>query len=486
MGNRLHIVGHDKGWAIKEEGIDAVESVHGTQKEALSEAHTLADEREVDIVVHRRDGTFRKVVSPAEMNGNGANSGSSTSNETVRKEVVETGTSPLSRMSWGAVVAGIFFAIASSWLMLVLGTSIGISVLDATDSTILEGGLTTWSIVWLVLTAFVAFFVGGLFTARLANNEDGLLGMLHGITLWSVTTVCMLLVSYWGIADLTGAGASALQSTASVAQSATSTASGAVTESGKALAWAGDQFAETQLAGQIQNELNQELAVAAAELDPKGGEDINPQEIKNAISSLDAELMENLATSLVQGNDGEARQTLAANTDLSDAQIGELIAGISNKIEESDAPEMVQKKLNQSVDQIAKSASQIGPSVEQQEVRKAIQEMDAETIQSVSMHLINGKPEAAKMELATSTPLEPKDVNKIVDHAQSKFQKQVEEFQSEANAVLATVTDYTQTVLWTTFGCSAMALLFAISGGMLGADLTQKQSHRVIVREQTA
>ncbi|MBA2116780.1 DUF2188 domain-containing protein [Bremerella alba] len=484
MGNPLHVVEHDNRWAIREEGSNESKATFATQEEAISEAYRLADGRETDIVVHRRDGTIQELGRDP---GVRATTNTYTANRGVRSvdEVVET-TSPISRMSWGAVIAGIFFTIASTWMMLTLGTSIGVSVMDSTDSTILDGGLTTPTVIWLILTAFVAFFVGSLFTARLADNEDSTLGVMHGVTLWSVTTVCMMVLSYWGIANLASTGASALSTTASITGDAAATATGAVTESGKALAWAGNNFAETHLADNLTQQMKDQLAQTAAEIDPEGDAEINPQEIKQAISQLDAEVMEKVATPLIQGDQEAARKVLADNTDLTEPQIDELVAGVKQKIEESDAPEAVQKKLEQSIDQIAQATANVAPSLEKREVRKAISEMNAETFSNVSYHLINGNVDAAKTELASNTPLEKQEVDKAIDHVYAQTETQIKEFKDEANAVMEEVTDYTQTVLWTTFGCSALALVFSIAGGMVGAGLTEHHTRRVVHSRQVA
>src|SRR5262245_41132357 len=61
--DRIHIVTHENGWAVKREGKSDVESVHATQKEAIDAGRDLALKTDADLVLHRTDGTFRKVVS---------------------------------------------------------------------------------------------------------------------------------------------------------------------------------------------------------------------------------------------------------------------------------------------------------------------------------------------------------------------------------------------------------------------------------------
>src|SRR5262245_7592515 len=60
---RLHIVPHEQGWALKREGANKIESTHPTQKEAIDAGRTCAQQEEVDLVVHRQDGTFRNVLT---------------------------------------------------------------------------------------------------------------------------------------------------------------------------------------------------------------------------------------------------------------------------------------------------------------------------------------------------------------------------------------------------------------------------------------
>lgn len=484
MGTPLHVVEHDNGWAIKEEGSNEFKTTFASQEEAISEAFRLADDRKCDVVVHRSDGTIQELDRNRDVRA--TTSHFSTPRTVERVDEVVDRTSPISRMSWGSVIAGIFFTITATWMMLTLGASIGISVMDATNSTILDGGLTTPTVIWLILTSFVAFFVGSLVTARLANNEDSSLGMLHGITLWSVATVCMMVLSYWGIAGLANTGVSALSATATITGEAAGSAAGAMTESGKALAWAGEEFAETKLAKDLSNQMKDRLAQSAADLDPEGNAEVNPDDIKKAIAKLDTKVIEDVATPLIEGKEDEARKVLADKTDLTEAQINDLIAGVKEKIKESDAPEALQKKFEQSADAIAQAASEVAPSLKKHEVSKAITEMDSETFSNVSYHLINGNVDAAKNELAANTPLDKQEIDSAVNEVYAETEIQIQKFQDEANAVMEEVTDYTQTVLWTTFGCSALALVFSILGGMVGASMTEHHMRRVVTRRQVA
>jgi len=63
MNKKLHIVPCDGEWAIREEGSEDMLALHPTQQSAIEEAIDLAHDHEVDVVVHRRDGSFRNVIN---------------------------------------------------------------------------------------------------------------------------------------------------------------------------------------------------------------------------------------------------------------------------------------------------------------------------------------------------------------------------------------------------------------------------------------
>ncbi len=62
MKNNLHIVPHEGDWAVRITGSDEPLSIQSTQEKAVAAALEIAADNEVDIVVHRRDGTFRNVI----------------------------------------------------------------------------------------------------------------------------------------------------------------------------------------------------------------------------------------------------------------------------------------------------------------------------------------------------------------------------------------------------------------------------------------
>jgi hypothetical protein len=57
--NDLHIVPHDKGWAVRRGGSTRASSIHPTQKGAQDAARAAAERDRVEVVIHGKDGRIR-------------------------------------------------------------------------------------------------------------------------------------------------------------------------------------------------------------------------------------------------------------------------------------------------------------------------------------------------------------------------------------------------------------------------------------------
>src|SRR3569623_1424459 len=121
-----------------------------------------------------------------------------------------------SRVSWGAIIAGLFFVITVSWLLFLLGSAVGISIADASDMEAIGRGFRLGAAIWIVQSGIISFFLGSWVAARLPGRPDGNDGMLHGLTLWSVAPVVMLVLGSWGIGSEIPAGQALITGTASI------------------------------------------------------------------------------------------------------------------------------------------------------------------------------------------------------------------------------------------------------------------------------
>jgi hypothetical protein len=166
----------------------------------------------------------------------------------------------LSRVSWGAVFAGLVIATALQVVLTVLGAAIGLTALDDADSGRAFG---VGAGIWALLVPLVTLFVGGLTAGRLANVRDRADGFVHGALVWGLS---LLLATY-----LLGTGASrVLGGTLNLAGNLT----------GGAVSAAGNVASRPDLdAGDVQDA----RARAAAEARERG---VTEQDVENKVAEV--------------------------------------------------------------------------------------------------------------------------------------------------------------------------------------------------------
>lgn len=132
--------------------------------------------------------------------------------------VAETHRAPVSRISWGAIVAGLFLALVTYLFLGILGTAIGAGSIDALGDRNPLAGFGTGAGVWVGVSTLLALAVGAFFAGRAAPGK----GILHGVLCWAVTT----LITVYALSSLAGG----------VLGTATRVASGGVALAGQGVA----------------------------------------------------------------------------------------------------------------------------------------------------------------------------------------------------------------------------------------------------------
>ena len=89
------------------------------------------------------------------------------------------------RISWGAIIAGVVIVLVIQMTLGVLG--IGIGALAAGPEMAEE--LAIGGMVWWIVTALIALFVGGWAAGYLAGVRERLDGVLHGVVTWGLASV---------------------------------------------------------------------------------------------------------------------------------------------------------------------------------------------------------------------------------------------------------------------------------------------------------
>ena len=110
-----------------------------------------------------------------------------------------------SRVSWGAVLSGVFVALAVQLLInqVMVWAKFGLGkVLAPTDI----AAHTTGIGLWLALSATIGVVAGCIVASRVAGSRDGANGLLHGASVWGLTVVASLVLSATGVAAIMGFG----------------------------------------------------------------------------------------------------------------------------------------------------------------------------------------------------------------------------------------------------------------------------------------
>ena len=133
-----------------------------------------------------------------------------------------------SRVSWAAIIAGAVIALAVYLVLTLLGTGIGLGVVDASD--VNPGNFGTGAAIWAVLTTIVALFGGGWVTSQLTVGENKTEAVIHGIILWGVVLFMTLWLvgvgmrtgfgAMWGIASFTSTAADDVENWEAMANNA--------------------------------------------------------------------------------------------------------------------------------------------------------------------------------------------------------------------------------------------------------------------------
>jgi hypothetical protein len=191
-------VPHEQGWALKREGESKIESVHSTQKDAIDAGRDMARQDEVDLVVHRQDGTFRNVLTYTNdamvdnTNGNGNGNGK----RVQAHDIFSVG----SRVSWGALLAGAAVSLAILSVLWMGGLALGWTVHDRMG----PRALTIAGAAWMLVSTLLALFCGGFAVSRITTGETKAEAALYGVALWG------LLFGLVGSVASTGTAAAAM------------------------------------------------------------------------------------------------------------------------------------------------------------------------------------------------------------------------------------------------------------------------------------
>ncbi len=97
------------------------------------------------------------------------------------------------RASWSAIFAGVVIAVAVQLVLGILGTGIGLSMVDPTDgSTPGAAGFGIGAGLYWLITTVIALGAGGYVAARMSGVTERFDALVHGLVVWGVTLILTL------------------------------------------------------------------------------------------------------------------------------------------------------------------------------------------------------------------------------------------------------------------------------------------------------
>jgi hypothetical protein len=225
---------------------------------------------------------------------------------------------------WSAIFAGWLIAFSTAVLFYLLGSAIGISTVNATES--VNKGIAISSVVWVFLSYTVSLFFGGMAASWFTEAADRASGALHGVLVWGLSG---LLTAAFGLSGLmygTAAAGKALGTLGSGIAATAAPAAGVAAANADKLQ--GIQNQPQFLA--FQSQLKDAISKSAA-----SNTGTNAGEIRSAIDQIKPEVLGQAANEIIQGNPENAKNVLAVNTNLERNDIDAIISGVEQKAAEA-------------------------------------------------------------------------------------------------------------------------------------------------------
>lgn len=230
------------------------------------------------------------------------------------------------RLSWGAVFAGLIVATVLQLALSLLGFALNFLGWSAGDPL---ASLGIGTLVWLIATAIITLFIGGLITGHLARFHSRRDRALHGLVLWGLSTLMASWLIWKAFSFIMGGAVNlaggALSTTAGALASGVAQAGGAAAEQVGGL----DLGA---IEGEIETAL-QQTENPALQPDSLGA---RAEQVRAAASSpqsnqsLAAEIAEQIRSTAGQARREDLVNLTVARTGLSEAEAERMIDRIES------------------------------------------------------------------------------------------------------------------------------------------------------------
>lgn len=188
------------------------------------------------------------------------------------------------RVSWGSVFGGVMTVLAISILLSILGSSIGLYMLDPLAEHPASGIGTTVGI-WTAVALVVSMIAGGFVAGKLSGVD----GMIHGFLVWATT---LLIAAILGVMLTIGAAKLTINALGAVSSIAGNVISGAGSVVGNGISALSDQaedlFGDIDVKTDLKsNDVPQNIRTA---LKQSGVKELQPDYLKNQLEDVKNDL----------------------------------------------------------------------------------------------------------------------------------------------------------------------------------------------------
>ncbi len=259
---------------------------------------------------------------------------------TTNNAYTRAGAALLSKISWGAVLAGVIVSLVTMLVLNLLGIGIGLASINPVTEASPFSGVGTGAIIWYILSNLIAIFAGGYTAARLSGIPIPVISTFHGILSWCLYT----LISFWLLTTAVGSIVSGVGSAISqTLSSAGSVITGGQSSSGQSQQQSGQSSGSSLSLDQITSEVKQILRQTD---DP----------------ALQPDALANRAENVAQ----DARQSLRSGSTMSDQEISGMLqqllykgGNLVDKIDQKDVASVIASRTGMSQEEANNAAETV-------------------------------------------------------------------------------------------------------------------------------
>lgn len=124
---------------------------------------------------------------------------------------IGTGAATITRISWGAIFAGIVVALVAQLLLTMLGLAIGLTIIEPPSGQTPWQGIGIGAGIWWVVSGLISLFLGGWVAGRLAGMPLRQDAILHSIVVWGLVTFISFYLVITGVGAVIGGALNVVQ-----------------------------------------------------------------------------------------------------------------------------------------------------------------------------------------------------------------------------------------------------------------------------------